>query len=89
MNDFDRDPELHHIRELWVPPSPPEGLEEQVLRAFRQSQPRAPRRRYWLFAAAAGDSQRCDRDARNFARPRDETAPEITAKFTDDQKRGE
>ena len=54
MNDFERDPELDGIRELWKPPAAPERLEEEMLRAFRGVVRGAgPRRRYWLFAAAA------------------------------------
>jgi len=51
MSDFERDPELDQMRALW-PPAAPAGLEEEVLRAFRRSQSPAPRRRYWMFAAA-------------------------------------
>ena len=53
MNDFDRDPDLDGVRELWHPPHAPASLELSVLQAFRQSQPPASHRRVWLFALAA------------------------------------
>jgi hypothetical protein len=53
MNDFDRDPDLIGVRELWRPPNAPESLDQDVLQAFRQSQSPPQLRRAWLFALAA------------------------------------
>jgi len=53
MNDFDRDPDLDGVRELWRRPSPRASLEREVLEAFRQLQSPSPHRRAWLFGLAA------------------------------------